>query len=757
MSRAGTITRRTLLVAAVAVAGGVAFGYYAYRKPYPNPLEAGLEAGEAAFNPYVTIGSDDTVTIIVPRAEMGQGVETTLAALVAEELDVALERVRIEHGPASPAYANIAMLKEGVPFPQFDESWLAELARDGIAVFGKFLGLQATGGSSSTVDAFVKMRRAGAAARETLKAAAGKTLNVAASSLQTADGRVTDPATGRSVSYGEVAQAAARLDPPAEPALKPREAWRLLGTALPRTDMRAKVTGAPIYGVDVALPDMLHATVRMNPHLGAPMRGMDAQAAEAMPGVVKVVPIAHRLGHGFAVVARSTWHAFRGADAVEADWAPATYPADDDGLWAAIEAAADESGFSLRDDGDVDVAFADAPRERLVEAEYRAPWLAHACMEPMNATARLADGRLEVWAPNQVPTLVQKLCAEAVGLPAEACTVHTTYLGGGFGRRLETDYAVYAALVAAETDGRPVKVTWTREEDTTHDAYRPAAYGRLRARLGDDGLPAAIDMKIASPSIMASMVPRIFPGVPLAGPDRSLVDGTFNQPYAVPDYRVEGVPVPLDLPVGYWRSVGYSYNAFFHECFLDEIAAAGGHDPVALRRRLMQPWPTAVNVVDTLAAMSGWQTPPGDGRARGIAFSACFGSWSGAVVEVAEGERGVRIERVWLAADVGTALDPRNIEAQLVSGAVFGLSAATGQEITFAEGRVAQSNFHDYDAMRIHQCPRFEVAVLETAPEMGGVGEIGTPPAIAALVNAVSALTGERLRRLPLSHAVTFA
>ncbi|MCC0037625.1 MAG: xanthine dehydrogenase family protein molybdopterin-binding subunit [Brucellaceae bacterium] len=758
MSRLGTITRRTLLVATAAIAGGVAVGYYFYRKPPENPLEAGLGDGEATFNPWITIGENNAITVVAPRAEMGQGVMTTLAALVCEELDVDLDQVEVVHGPPGDAYANIAMLEDGLPFPQFDDSVLAELARGSMAVVGKFLSLQVTGGSTSTVDAFEKMRLAGAAARETLKAAAASRLGVDAASLRTERGMVSDPASGKSLSYGELAAEAAGLDPPGDIALRPSSEWRLLGKPQPRVDMRAKVTGAPVFGVDVALPDMVHATIRMNPRLGGAMTSMDASAAEAMPGVIRVVPIEHRLGNGFAVIAATTWHAFQAAEKVEVEWGKAAYPADDEAMWRVLgEAASDGSPSAQRDDGDVEVEFADAAPEKLLDVEYRVPWLAHACMEPMNATAWLRDGALDVWAPNQSPGLVRTLCADAAGVEEGACTVHTTLLGGGFGRRGDVDYAIFAAIVARHTDGKPVKVTWTREEDITHDMYRPAALGRFRARIGEDGLPMAVDMKIASPSIMASVLPRFFPSLSAMGPDKTITEGAFNQPYAIANYRVSGVKADLPVPVGFWRSVGNSINGYFHESFMDEIAEAGGVDPVELRRKLMAPWPTAAKLVDKVAEMSNWSEPAANGRAKGFAFTASFGSWVAEVVEVSGDADAVRIENVWIAADLGGVLDPSIVEAQLFSGAVYGLSAAMGQEITFADGMVQQSNFHDYDAMRINQCPNFEIAILSNAPKMGGAGEVGTPPAIPALANAVYALTGKRIRQLPLSREVRFA
>ncbi|MCF3641173.1 molybdopterin-dependent oxidoreductase [Rhizobium sp. TRM95111] len=757
MASIGTITRRLFLVGTGIVAGGLAVGYYYYRRPYPNPLEDELAAGEATFNPYVKIASDNTITVIAPRAEMGQGVTTTLAALVAEELDVRLDRIVVEHGPASHAYVNTTMLQEGVPFPHFDESALAEFARSGMAVLGKFLGLQGTGGSTSTVDGFERMRRAGAAARTVLKQAAAKRLGVDVSTLTTADGAVTDPASGTVLTYGDLALEAAALEPPADVALREPSEWKILGRPQPRIDMRAKVTGAPIFGVDVRLDDMLHATIRMNPWRGGPLNGLDAAEAETMPGVVKVVRLETGINNGFAVIADNTWRAFRAADAVVADWGAGPYPADDAAIRAVLDAAlASGDASHARDDGDVEVSFADAPRDRLVEADYSVPFLAHATMEPMNATAQLKDGRLDVWAPNQFPTLVRSLAAAAVGIEPENCFVHTTYLGGGFGRRGDIDYAIYAALVAREAEGRPVKVTWTREEDIQQDMYRPAALGRFRARLGDDGHPVAVDMRIASPSIMGNVIPRYFPGISPPGPDKSLTDGAANQPYRIDSYRVSGVKAPLAVPLGFWRSVGCSYNGFFHECFMDEIAVAGKLDPLEMRRRLMADFPTAVNVVDKVAAMSRWGETLPAGRARGFAFTLSFGTWVAQVVEVADVAGRIKVEKVWCAADPGRVLDPSIFAAQMMSGIVFGLSAAMGEVISFADGAVEQSNFHDYTPMRIHQCPAIEVATLETAHRMGGGGEPGTPPAMPALANAIHALTGKRIRTLPLSREVVF-
>ncbi|MDX8435599.1 xanthine dehydrogenase family protein molybdopterin-binding subunit [Mesorhizobium abyssinicae] len=757
MASIGKIARRTFLIGAAAVAGGVAVGYYYYRKPFANPLEADLGKGEATFNPYVKIGADNTITIVAPRAEMGQGVSTTLAAMVAEELDVGLDQVKVEHGAASHAYYNAAILQEGGPFAFFDESMTAEAVRSGLGVVGKLLALQGTGGSSSMRDGFDKMRQAGAAARQMLIAAAAQKLGVSAGELETAGGTVLHKASGKSVTYGEVAASASTMPPPAEVRLKDKADWKLLGKPQKRVDMLAKVTGAPIFGIDVRLPEMLYGTVKMSPRFWSKPVSADLSKAEKMPGVVKIVPIETSYGHGFGVIAENTWAAFRAAEAIEAKWADPEYPLDSAAIDAALKQALTTKGSALRNDGDVDTAFADAPREKIVEADYAVPYLAHATMEPMNATARLKDGALDIWCGNQAPTLVRQLCANAVGIEQDKVTVHTTFLGGGFGRRVEMDYALCAALMAREAGGRPVKVTWTREEDMRHDAYRPAAIGRFQARLGDDGLPVAVDMKVSSPSMIASTLRRLFPSLLAMGPDKTIVDGAYDQPYTIPNYRVSGIAAPVSIPVGSWRSVGSSINGFFHEGFMDEIAAAGKTDPVELRKKLMAGYPSALKVVEAVAGMAKWGEALPAGKAKGMAFTLSFGSWVGEIVQVADTPAGIRIEKVWIAADVGTALDPDIIKAQLISGAIYGLSAAMGQEITFADGMVEQSNFHDFDAMRIFQAPVFEVAVLENFHKMGGVGEVGTPPAAPALANAIFALTGKRIRRLPLSKEVTFA
>jgi isoquinoline 1-oxidoreductase beta subunit len=759
MGRVMKYTRRAFLGVSALAVGGLAVGYYFYRKPYENPLKAGLDKGESTFNPYVKIASDNTITVIAPRAEMGQGIQTTLAALVAEELDVTLDQIVVEHGPASAAYYNGAMLKMGGPFPWFDDSFMAETARATMGVVSKFLGLQVTGGSSAAIDAYQKMREAGCAARELLKAAAAKEWRVAADTLQTADRFVTNPANGEKLSYGALAAKAAEIDPPSDLKLRPRSEWKLLGKSQARVEGREKVTGGRIFGIDVQLPDMLYATVKMSPRFGVGAEKFDAKPALNVPGVIAVEEIKTTTGQGFGIIAQNTWAAFKGAEALNVTWAKAPYPPNDDEQSALFEAALDKGeAFEMGGAGDVDAAFSEAQKSEIIEAEYSVPYLAHAAMEPMNATAQFKDGKLEIWLGTQAPGIVQMVCASLLGIESEDVIVHTTYLGGGFGRRAEADFSLYAAALAAKTKGRPVKVTWTREEDTRHDLYRPRAYARMRAVI-KNGQAVAVDFREAAPAVIKSVIGRTFPSFPAPSDDEAILDGLFNQPLGVPNTRYQGVAVDLPIPVGFWRSVGNSQNGYFHQCFLDEMAEKAGKNPLEFRLGLLQApeYAPAKLALERVAEMSGWGQSLPSGRAQGIAHMLSFGTWVAQVVQVADQGGSIRIEKVWCAADPGLVLDPRNFEAQMISGINFGLSQALGQRITFANGEVQEGNFYDFDAMRMAQAPEIEVAILENAPKMGGAGEPGTPPAVPALANAIYALTGKRIRSMPLSNEVTFA
>lgn len=750
MGRAGTIARRSFMIGSAAILGGIAFGTWKLRQEPPNPLIPG--AGQETLNPYILIDGSG-VTIITPRAEMGQGNQTTLAAMVAEELDLAWGDFRIMHGPPAAAYANRVLLGAGLPIKDYEErSSIQQMFERVLEDVPKLLALQVTGGSTAMRDGFVKMRVAGAAARAVLVAAAARKWKVDEARLGTRDGVVLGP-DGKRATYGELAPLATDIAPPQNPPLKPAGLWRYLGKSMPRLDQRAKVTGTAQYAIDTRLEGMLFATIRINPRLGGEMRGFDASRARTMPGVKKIVD----LGNGVGVIATNSWLAFQAAEAIAVNWGEAPYPADTDAIFARIEQAFSQpANASLRDDGDPDRVFAAASADQIISAEYRAPFLAHTTMEPMNATAFLDGGRLRIWAGNQSPVINRNKAAEAVGLPPEAVELTTPFLGGGFGRRSEYDFSRYAALMAKAMPGTPVKTTWRREEDITHDFYRPGALARFRAVMGKDR-PVALEGRIAAPSVTRQSSARLA-GFSPPGPDRGLVEGAFDQPYGIPDYRIIGHIADLDIPVGYWRSVGNSYNGFFHECFLDELAAAQGLDPVEMRLRLMKGvHEPSLKVVEKVAEMARWEGSTASGVGRGIAFTYSFGAPTAEIVEVRDSPEGIRITNVWAATDVGVALDPRNIRGQIMSGVIYGLSAAVMGEITFADGMVEQQNFPDYDALRMNNAPAISVEVLENKKRLCGIGEPGTPPAMPALANAVFDLTGKRARELPLNRIFDFA
>ena len=740
MTRAGRIARRSLLIGSVALAGGVAFGaWQALRRP-ANPLHP---KDASALNPWLVIGRDEIV-IIVPRAEMGQGVQTTLAALVAEELDADLAAIRVEHGPPAQAYFNAALTADRSyrTSGQAPASGWAAVLTQGVP---KILSLQVTGGSTSTIDAFYKMRYAGASARLALLEAGAARLNIARERLTTEPGLVVAP-DGRRLSYGSLAEAAA-FSPSREPALKPRAQWRLLGKSQPRLDQPAKANGSAIFGMDVRLKGMKFASLKRNPRLGATMRGYDASRAENMAGVEKIVD----LGDGVAVIASNTWLAMQALDAIEFDWGEAPYPTETKEIFARIEAAFDDRpNIVARDDGDIS-----AIGEDMFAASYQAPFLAHATMEVMNSTALYSGDTLEIWSPNQFPTQARKQAARAVGLSAKAVTLHTTLMGGGFGRRANVEYAALAARVAKALPGVAVQTTWSREEDMSHDYYRPGAIARLRAGLRD-GLPHSLEARLAAPSILAQTVSEQV-GLNLSPADTTLTEGLADQPYAISNFHVTGHAADLAVPVGFWRSVGNSQNAFFMESFIDELAHNAGADPLEFRLNLIRPeHAVSAQVIENVRDLSGWrgETPAGVGR--GVAFTYSFGSPVAEVVEVVDEGGKIRISQVFIAADLGVVLDPQNVEAQLTGGAGFGLSAAVFGAITFADGAVEQQNFPDYNALRMHNTPRFSVVLSEDNRRIGGVGEIATPPAAPALANALFDLTGQRARSLPLGKVFDF-
>ncbi len=754
---AGTIARRTLLGLGVAAVGGVAVGYYYYNRPLNNPLKDRLADGEATFNPYVKIASTGEITVIAPRAEMGQGVATTLAALVAEELDVTLEQITVEHGPPSATYYSAAAMEEIIPFASFDHDAMPNILRGIMLTTGRIVRVQVTGGSSSTIDMYERMRLAGYAAREMLVEAAAQRWGVPRAEIATEEGHLVNRVTAARLPFGDFALDAAEIPPPEGLRLRDPRKWKILGKPQKRTDLLPKVTGAPIFGIDVELPDMLHAAVALSPRFGARALAVNSGPALSIPGVLKVVPLETIAGNGVGVIAGNTWAAFRGAEALEIEWSEAEYPETTEAQFAALAETLEGEGWTLGGVGDPDAAFAE-PAGPVIEAEYRAPYLAHACMEPMNATARLKDGRLTLWTGTQSPNILPDICAPLAGVAAEDVEVNVAFLGGGFGRRGEPDYAMLATLLARETDGRPVKLTYSREQDMRHDAYRPPALGRFRAVARPGVGPEALEMRVATPNLTRAILSRTYPEIPLAGPDKLMFEGLFNQPFAVPHARYEAVEAALGVPVGFWRSVGHSFNTFFHEAFFDEIAEAAGVDPLAMRIGLAstKEMAPARKALEKVREMSDWGAAVPEGHGKGVAFALSYGTWVAEVVEVAMTLDGIRVLNVWCAADLGRVLDPGIVRAQMTSGIVFGLSSAMMQEVNFADGAVVERNFDEYDALRMAQCPNIEVALLENAPKMGGAGEPGTPPSIPALANAIHAATGLRLRETPFNKAVKF-
>lgn len=756
MSKLGTITRRTFFVTSTAVVGGALFGTYKYKQPVPNPLLDGDDAIDPDFaspNPYIKIDKDG-VTVITPRAEMGQGVHSTLAMMVAEELDLDWRTIKTEHGPASNSYYMSIMI-EAMVGHQYDHSTSTQFKRRLTHIPAKFLGIQMTGGSMSTPDGFVKMRSAGASARLVLIQAAAIEWSVDPDSLTTEDGFVINPVNNEKLAYTALAVKAAEIDAPSHPPLRDPSRWRYIGKSVPRVDIPAKVDGTAEFAIDVKLEGMLHATIKMSPRFGAGIKSSDTSKAAAMPGVEKIITLKNE---GFAVIANNTWRAFKAANAISVEWETASYPAEQAGIMKAYEASfnSEPNGkFDVK--GDIDLYFADVGD--FIEAEYRVPHLAHSTMEPMTAVAQVKDGRVDIWAGNQAPVVIRDAIMKIGDYKASDVHIHTTFLGGGFGRRAESDFTLAAYNIAAQTDGRPVKVTWSREEDIQHDFYRPAAIARFKGVMGEKK-PAAIDVQIASPSIMLSMSKR--GPIPAIGPDKLIAEGTAGQPDDIDHMRIQTFAPKLDIPVGFWRSVGASFNGFLHESFMDELAASKNIDPIAMRLEMFGDLaPPGNKVVEKVAQMAQWNGREGingtdNDRGRGFAYTLSFGAHTAQIIDVSMTKQGIKIDKIYCAVDVGVAIDPRNIEAQIQSGIIYGLSSAMTGEITFADGKVVQSNYHDYPAMRIHQVPEIEVTILENNPQITGVGEPGTPPSIPALANAIFALTGQRIRELPMNKHVEF-
>lgn len=745
MGKLKTIARRTFLIGSAAIAGGVAFGVYRYKTPYANPLLDSLAEGEAAITPYVKIDASG-ITLITPRADSGQGAYSVQAILIAEELDVELDQIKVDPGMPDKAYYNTAVGADAAPFAPTDDSFTANTTRTVMDSLMKFLGMQITGGSTTVPDSYEKLRLAGAVARETLKAAASQKTGISVSKLKTVGGMVLTP-DGTKINYQELASIAATLDPVDEVTLRDPSTWRIVGKPHQRFDIVAKSTGTQAYGIDFKRDGMVHAMVRTNPRRGGKMISYDDTTAKAMRGVQKVLPITG----GVAVVADNTWRAIQAANALEIEWGDAPYPAEMDGHWQALSDSFndDHQDSRQRDDGDVTAAFEGVD---VIEAEYRAPYLAHAPLEPISAVVEVSEDRVDVWTGTQIPRVVQTNVAKLIGIDFDSVYVHVLMMGGSFGHRLEDRVVKEATEIAMQIPGIPVKLTYSREEDMTHDDTRQIAMARGRGTV-KDGKVETYDLGIAMPSIYASQVGR--QGLPFPGPDTQIVAGAWEQPLSIPNYRITGYRAPELAPISSWRSVGASSNGFFHDVFLDELIHAAGADAMEERLRLCWHEPSR-KTLEKVAEMSNWGAPMGANKGRGVAFCMSFGVATAEVIEVTNTEDGIKLDNVWVTAEVGKVVDPIMFENMVQGGVNWALGHAIMSEITYSDGMTEQENFDTFEAIRMYQSPKIEVAGLENGDHVRGMGEPMVPPAAAALSNAIFAATGQRIREMPMNKFIDF-
>src|SRR5712672_2604170 len=701
------LSRRSFLGTSAAIGGGLMLSL-------TLPLGRSEAASSDSFAPnaFIRIGSDSQVVLTMPYVEMGQGTYTSIPMLIAEELDVSLKQVWLEHAPPNEKlYAN------------------------------PLLGVQATGNSNAMRGAWKPLREAGATARIMLVAAAAKRWGVDAKSCRTEDGEVIHVPTGRRLKYGEVVAEAAKMPLPGNVTLKSPGDFKLIGTRAKRLDAPEKVNGTALYGIDARPAGVKIATLAQSPVFGGRVKSVDDVAAKAVKGVRQVVI----LDDAVAVVADHMGAAKKGLAALKIEWeaGPHARLATDD-IARELEQATLKSGAVAQNIGDVGKAMASAATK--VESTYQVPFLAHATMEPMNCTAHLRKDECEIWIGNQAVARVQAMAAKAAGLPPEKVIVHNHLIGGGFGRRLEADGAVRAVEIAKQVDG-PVKVVWTREEDIQHDAYRPYWLDRISAGLDEQGRPVAWKNRYAGTSVIARWLPPGFKN----GLDPDSTEGAIDLVYDFPNLHVEYARVePKGIATGFWRSVGPSHNVFVVESFVDEMAAAAKQDPVAYRRALLGKNPRAKAVLDLVAEKSRWGQPLPKGRGRGVSLQVVFGSYLAQVAEVEVAKDGnVRVHRVVCAMDCGTVVNPDTVQAQLMSGITFGATAALYGEITLKNGRVEQTNFDTYQMIRMNEAPAIEVHIVKSTEPPGGMGETGTSGVVPAIANAIFAATGKRLRKMP--------
>jgi isoquinoline 1-oxidoreductase beta subunit len=711
---ANGLSRRTLLQAGVTVGGGLMLSL---TLPFASGEGGAANTDGFAPNAFIRIDRDGQIVLTMPYVEMGQGTYTAIPMLIAEELEVGLQQVRLEHAPPNEKlYAN------------------------------PLLGVQATGNSNAIRGAYQPLRQAGAAARTMLVAAAAKRWNVDSASCRAQRGQVLHTSTGRSASYGELAADAARMPLPENVALKRPQDFKLIGTPAKRLDTPAKVNGTAVYGIDARPADMKIATLAQSPVFGGRVKSLDDTAARAVKGVRQIV----RLDDAVAVVADHMGAAKKGLAALKIQW--------DDGSHAELttadvarelEQATLGAGAVAQNIGDVDRAMASAATK--VEAIYQVPFLAHATMEPMNCTVHFRKDECEIWIGSQAIARVQAMAAEAAGLPPEKVIVHNHLIGGGFGRRLEADGAVRAVEIARHVDG-PVKLVWTREEDIQHDMYRPYWLDRISAGLDAKGMPVAWKHRFAGSSVIARYLPPAFKD----GLDPDSTEGAIDLVYELPNFRVEYVRVePPGIPTAFWRSVGPSHNVFVTESFIDETAAAAKQDVIAYRRALLDKSPRAKAVLDLAAEKAGWGQRLPQRSGRGVSLQFVFGSYQAQVAEVEVSKEGaVRVRRVVCAVDCGTVVNPDTVQAQIQSGIIFGATAALYGAITLKNGRVEQTNFDTYQVLRMNEAPTIEVHIVKSAEPPGGMGETGTSAIVPAIANAIFAATGKRLRKMPVDTSM---
>jgi isoquinoline 1-oxidoreductase subunit beta len=731
-SREANLSRRAFLAAGTAAGGGLLLSVHL---PALTRDGNAADAGIFAPNAFVRIGRDGQVTLIMHKVEMGQGTYTSMPMLLAEELEVDLSQVRLEHAPPN------------------DQLYAEPL-----------FGVQETGGSTSVRGNWEPLRQAGATARSLLEAAAAQAWKVDANSCHAARGEVIHGPSGRRLSYGALADKAAALPLPRNIPLKDPKDFKLIGTSAKRLDAPDKVNGTAKFGIDVKVPGMKVALVAACPVFGGKLASVDDSKAKAIKGMHQVV----RLDDAVAAVADHTWAAKKGLAALDIRW--------DEGPHAKLSTrdivqhlavASQRSGVVARQQGDPGKAMASAAQK--VEAVYEVPFLAHATMEPVNCTVHVRPDGCDVWVGTQVPTFAQTAAAKVTGLPPEKVEVHNHLLGGGFGRRLEVDFILRAVEIAKQVAG-PVKVVWTREEDIQHDMYRPYYYDRIAVGLDERGKPIAWTHRITGSSIMARVTSELFPKTlrvmraaglhnlvaMVRGLDVDAVDGAAEPPYAIDNIRVDYVrEEPPGIPTAFWRGVGPTHNIFVVESFIDELAVAAKQDPFEYRRALLDKSPRAQAVLELAAERAGWGRPLPASSGRGISLLHAFGeTYIAEVAEVSVSKDGdVRVQRVVCAVDCGMIVNPDTVKSQMESGIIFGITAALFGEITIKDGRVQQGNFDDYRMLRIDEAPLIEVHLVKSTEPPGGIGEPGTSAVIPAVINAIFAATGKRIRKLPVNSA----